>query len=148
MIDSQIVEVRRPDEPTLLIDESTKTGNVRRVGLDADTLDFVTRLFEERRAFGPWMFNIGDQPPSPDRIGWWFTRARQLSDIDKGWRLHDLRHWGATTGIGLGHDVRTVANRLGHANAALTLRTYAHALPSADAALAESLGKALRGEAK
>ncbi len=148
LIDSQIVEVRRPNEPTLLVDESTKTGNVRKIGLDAESIELVKQLFEERSAFGPWMFNIGEHPPSPDRIGYWFSSARQLSGIDRRWRLHDLRHWGATTGIGLGHDVRTVANRLGHANAGLTLRTYAHALPSADAALARSLGNALRTNAE
>lgn len=143
-IDSQIVEVRRPDEPTILVDQPTKTGSIRRIGLDSETLELAEQLFEERSPFGPWMFNVGTRPPSPDRVGWWFARARELAGIDKRWRLHDLRHWGATTGIGMGHDVRTVANRLGHANAALTLRTYAHALPSADAALAQSLGDALR----
>lgn len=146
-IDSQIVELRSLREDghaTRLVDEVTKTGNVRRVALDAETLAFLNRLREERGQFGPWLFSIGDTPPSPDRIGWWFSRAREISGVNKKWRLHDLRHWGATTGIGLGHDVRTVANRLGHANAALTLRTYAHAFPSADAALAETLGDALR----
>ena len=38
------------------------------------------------------------------------------------WRLHDLRHWSATVSIGQGHDVRTVAGRLGHSNPAMTLR--------------------------
>ena len=41
-----------------------------------------------------------------------------------------------------GHDVRTVAGRLGHANAAMTLRVYAHAVDSADEALALALGGA------
>jgi integrase len=58
-IDSQIVEVRRPDEPTILVDEPTKTGNVRRIGLDAASLVLVTQLFEERSPCGAWMFNVG-----------------------------------------------------------------------------------------
>src|SRR6478735_11392654 len=63
------------------------------------------------------------------------------------WRLHDLRHWSATEAIGRGHDIRTVAGRLGHANPAMTLRTYAHALDGADAGVAATLAVALDGEA-
>jgi hypothetical protein len=48
--------------------------------------------------------------------------------------------------VGLGHDVRTVANRLGHANAAMTLRVCAHALNSADGAVAAALGVLLQDE--
>ena len=44
-----------------------------------------------------------------------------------------------------GHDVRAVAGRLGHANAAMTLRVYAHAVDSPDEALALALGRALDG---
>lgn len=73
------------------------------------------------------MFGLGDDPPHPDRIGWWWQRARTISGIDKQWRFHDLRHWSATTAIGNGHDVRTVANRLGHADTSMTLGVYAHA---------------------
>ena len=54
-----------------------------------------------------------------------------------------MRHWSATLAIGRGHDIRTVANRLGHANPAMTLRVYAHALDIADQAVAETLGAAL-----
>ena len=61
------------------------------------------------------------------------------------WRLHDLRHWSATVAIGQGHDVRTVAGRLGHANPAMTLRVYAHAFAAADQAVAKGLGELLDG---
>jgi len=73
------------------------------------------------------MFGVGEALVNPDRIGYWWRRARSQAGIDDRWRLHDLRHWSATTAIGTGHDVRTVAERLGHANAAMTLRVYAHA---------------------
>jgi integrase len=72
--------------------------------------------------------------------------ARKASGIDMKWRLHDLRHWSATVSIGQGHDVRTVAGRLGHSNPAMTLRVYAHAFAAADRALAAGLGDLLRGE--
>jgi len=69
--------------------------------------------------------------------------ARRDAGIDARWRLHDLRHWSATEAIGRGHDIRTVAGRLGHANPAMTLRTYAHALDGADAGVAATLATAL-----
>jgi len=62
---------------------------------------------------------------------------------DRHGRLHDLRHWSATEAVGRGHDIRTVAGRLGHANPAMTLRTYAHALDGADAGVAATLASAL-----
>jgi integrase len=42
-----------------------------------------------------------------------------------------------------GHDIRTVAGRLGHANAAMTLRVYAHVLERADQAVSATLASAL-----
>ena len=47
---------------------------------------------------------------------------------------------GVITG---GHDVRTVAGRLGHANPAMTLRVYAHAVEAADEAVARTIGRML-----
>jgi len=57
-------------------------------------------------------------------------------------RLRDLRHWSATS-FGSGHDVRPGAGRLGHSNAAMTLRVYAHALERTDQAVALTLAGAL-----
>ena len=45
--------------------------------------------------------------------------------------------------ISAGHDVKTVADRLGHANAAMTLRVYAHAFAKSDRAVADSVGAML-----
>jgi len=73
-------------------------------------------------------------------------RDKQIRDLPgsaAGSGPHDLRRWTATTAITGGHDVRTVAGRLGHANAAMTLRVYAHAVAAADETLAQTLGAAL-----
>ena len=45
-------------------------------------------------------------------------------------RLHAARHTFATLALQAGKSVRWVADQLGHADPALTLRVYAHALPS------------------
>jgi integrase len=58
-------------------------------------------------------------------------------------RFHDLRHFSVTTLIAAGVDVRTVADRHGHARATMTLDRYAHALPERDRAAAGVLGATL-----
>jgi len=144
-IDSAIEFDSRGDGTRDFRDAATKTANVRTVTLDPDTVAAIEALRNEREPYGRWMFGLGPELVSPDRIGWWWQRARQLSGIDLKWRLHDLRHWSATVAIGQGHDVRTVAGRLGHANPAMTLRVYAHAFAVADQAVAASLGELLKG---
>jgi integrase len=59
-------------------------------------------------------------------------------------RFHDLRHFSVTTLIAAGVDVRTVAERHGHAQAIMTLNRYAHALPERDRAAASVLGGVLQ----
>lgn len=58
-------------------------------------------------------------------------------------RFHDLRHFSVTTLIATGVDVRTVADRYGHAKATMTLDRYAHALPARYRDAAGVLGTAL-----
>ncbi|MHB8504579.1 MAG: hypothetical protein ACYDEN_02480 [Acidimicrobiales bacterium] len=91
--------------------------------MDAGTTSAIGDLRGVYGELGPWMLVPGDRPPSPDAIGWWWRHARDASGIDARWRLHDLRHSRPPPlerhhAIGMGTDVRTVANRLGHANPA------------------------------
>ena len=114
----------------------TKTGQVHTLTLDSGTVASIEAWREVHGGVGPWLLSVGDRPPSPDAISCGWRDARSASGIDPRWRLHDLRHWSATPAIGLGTDVRTVANRLGHSNPSMTLKVYAHALATADAAAA------------
>ena len=90
------------------------------------------------------MFGLGQEPPSPDRVGWWWRLAgpvghRQGVAPPRSPPL--VGHGGHRPGP----RVRTVAGRLGHANPAMTLRVYAHAFAAADQAVAVSLGEVLKG---
>ncbi len=145
MIDSQVVVANRAGKriPEL---QPTKTGNRRAISLSAPTRAVVEAMAEHWGHLTRWMFSPDEPPPNPDRIGWWWRRARKLAELDPKWRLHDLRHWSATHAVASGADVRTVANRLGHSDPSMTLRVYSHAVKAADAALADSLGKALQPE--
>jgi integrase len=147
-IDSAIEIVSSADRRRVFRDAATKTANTRTVTLDPDTVAAIEALRREREPYGPWMFGLRTELVSPDRIGWWWKRARKLAGIDERWRLHDLRHWSATVAIGQGHDLRTIAGRLGHANPAMTLRVYAHAFAAADQAVASGLGDLLKDRSR
>ena len=77
-IDSSIA-VRRDAERVgrpELIDAPTKTANGRAVTVDETTVQMIVKQREVREAVGPYMFSIDEGPPNPDRIGWWWQRAR------------------------------------------------------------------------
>ncbi len=57
-----------------------------------------------------------------------FRRRFQAEGI-RPLKLHAARHTWATLALESGKSIRWVADQLGHADPALTLRVYAHALP-------------------
>lgn len=82
------------------------------------------------------------QPVNPDSVTAWlskFCRKKGLPAIHP----HSLRHSNASLLIASGTDIRTVGNRLGHADANTTLRIYSHMIASADAKAAADLENAL-----
>ncbi|MCD7744812.1 MAG: site-specific integrase [Lachnospiraceae bacterium] len=66
-----------------------------------------------------------------------------LSDIT----FHDTRHTSATLLISGNMDVRTVSNRLGHAQTSTTMNIYSHALKKKDQAAADTLSNMLKRNA-
>ncbi len=82
-----------------------------------------------------------ERPISPDTVSHYVRRIATKAGVDT--HLHGLRHFAATQMIGAGHDVRTVAGRLGHRDASTTLKVYSHFLPERDRDAADFLGKAL-----
>lgn len=147
LIDSSIVVIRPGDgsRMPILRDDPTKTANRRVIALDPATLEALDENRARYAEYGPWILAVGPSPVNPERVSAWWRRARQAAGLDARWRLHDLRHWSATASIAGGHDLRTVANRLGHANPSMTLRTYAHAVEATDAQIAVTLGRILDG---
>lgn len=90
------------------------------------------------RLFTQW----NGMPIYPDTVTDWFAKFLKRNDLPKV-TLHSLRHSNATLMIAEGVDIRTVSNRLGHAQASTTLNIYAHALKSRDLDAAEKLDAAL-----
>ncbi len=72
--------------------------------------------------------NLKPFPPDDLSHRW---RKDVLNAVDAGivdtyMTLHDGRHWHATQLVAAGIDMRTIADRLGHADPGFTLRTYGH----------------------
>jgi integrase len=72
------------------------------------------------------------------------AEGRELR-ADERWpyRFHDLRHYTASELFRAGHNPRTVADRLGHADPAVTLKIYTHDTEDQARAAAESLESGL-----
>jgi integrase len=136
-----------------LVEKDTKTHSARRVSLDATMLGVMQEYrarWDDRLALADLtvrddahVFSYDPQglvPWRPDSTTRAFSRLCRRAGLG-GVRLHDLRHYVATQMLASGVDVRTVAGRLGHRNAATTLNVYSHFLPEADRQAADVLGR-------
>jgi len=66
----------------------------------------------------------------PSTVQNWWIKFRGQVGLDHV-RLHDMRHTHATHLLASGKvDIKTIAARLGHKNAAMTLNVYSHVLPA------------------
>ena len=151
---NRTVAIRRGvvEGPDGLVEKDTKTHAARRVSLDDQTVSVLTdhhsrmvtnatvcRLTLDANAFVFSNNADGSVPWYPDSVSGSFKRLCQQEGLTNV-RLHDLRHFVATQLLGAGVDVRTVAGRLGHRNAATTLNAYANFLEQSDRVAADVMG--------
>ncbi|MHB8189876.1 MAG: tyrosine-type recombinase/integrase [Ferrimicrobium sp.] len=130
--------------------KSTKTDAVRSFGVDEAIEGVIVsqvEMLKKSVAAGfvlvadPYLFfgePDGSSPLHPSTPSKFF---RIICDaLGLSYHLHQLRHFTATQLIAAGVDVRTVAHRLGHADASVTLKVYAHVLEAQDRLASEYLG--------
>ena len=130
-----------------------KTGRVRLVSLTDDAVgalrSHLLRAHEIASTVGRSVVaedliftndGQGRQPWRPELVSRRWERLRRKADV----RLHDLRHFVATELLSAGIDVRTVANRLGHARTSTTLDIYWAWVPARDRDAALHLQTVLR----
>jgi integrase len=133
----------------------TRAG-ARVVSLDSATTAALSawrrRQAEERLRAGEAWQDLGlvfvdelGEPPHPETISRWWREAIARAGA-RPIRLHDARHTAATIMLRSGIPVKVVAQRLGHADVAVTMRVYQHVTAQDDAAAADALGRALSGE--
>jgi integrase len=155
-LDKRFARIERSVSATAgagVVIKSTKTGKPRVVSLTtqaalverkaqaARTAAAAGRDLEESElvfAIDPF----GERPWRPDMVTGRWTRLRKeigLSHV----RLHDLRHFVTTELLTAGIDLRTVANRLGHARTSTTLDIYWGFVPARDRDAADHLDAVL-----
>lgn len=149
-LDARTLEVRQTLTAGGELKRPKTAAGVRRVSLDAATADALKewRRFQSKQFGKLGAVLCGDSPVICNDAGG-FHDLRAASRWWHGWRasagfpglrFHELRHTQATLLLAAGVDVKTVQTRMGHANAAITLNWYAHAVPANDAAAADVFG--------
>lgn len=78
----------------------------------------------------------------PTALSHGFSAIRDSCGIPRRVTFHSLRHTHATWLLAHGVDVKTVSERMGHANVSTTLAIYAHVMPGRDQAAAKALEEA------
>jgi integrase len=156
----------------------TKTHQARDVALDATAVGILqdrraymlalSEAAESPLVDDPFVLSDtahGGRPLDPDKLTAHFTALcgkleprvsrptrspNRVPSPAREWpfRFHDLRHFSVTTLIAAGVDIRTVAERHGHAQPTMTLNRYAHALPERDRVAAGILGEAFGASAE
>jgi integrase len=133
----------------------TKTKRTYRVDLDANCLEILTNHIARAKARADaaglemdrssFIFSndpAGAEPWKPNWVTKQFVKHRTAVKLNC--RLHDLRHFMATTMLNAGVPITMVSARLSHARTSMTLNVYAHAVPGGDAIAAEVLSCVLR----
>jgi integrase len=114
-----------------VIVKTTKGKRTRTVLLAGPALPAIDAQVEHANGspwvFPNWMMDVSGQTPmGPNWISGRWGRYRKRHGAESV-RLHDLRHWFATTALAQGVEVNVVAAQLGHAQASTTLNIYGHA---------------------
>ena len=130
-----------------LVTSTPKAGAGRTVDLDPRTL----RLLADQKAArsettGDDVIFLGldGQRMRPNYLSERFPRLCEIYGLPR-LRFHDLRHTHATLMLKADVPVHVVSQRLGHANAAMTLNVYAHVLPGMQAEAATRVASLILG---
>ena len=120
----------------VVFSETTKTHHSNRTISISD--DVVAALREYRDAQRRHYERLGFVPPidlafdslagtplSPRNLERAYKTLKEKAEVASA-TFHDLRHWHASMLIEEGWDIRLIAQRLGHADPSITLRTYTH----------------------
>lgn len=156
-LDQQTIRIERSVSATCasgLVIKATKTGRVRRVSITTQAKDALLQhrsraqqtAADNRRFVDPADLVLTNDPTCqrpwrPELVTRRWERLRANAGMPVV-RLHDLRHFVATELLTAGIDVRTVANRLGHARTSTTMDIY-WGFPARDRDAADHLQRVL-----
>ncbi len=122
----------------------TKGRRPRNVSITEDDKRIIEQHLEWQRSrlgSGPAkrpLVSVDGSLCRPNDVSGTFTRLAHECGLPEGVTFHSLRHTHGTWLLVAGTDIKTVSERLGHADVATTLRIYAHVLSGRDSAAAET----------
>lgn len=137
--------------PTGAVLRPTKNRRTCRVAIDPASVELLVAHRDRARARSGGLTDgfvfstdpAGRRPWPPNRVTKRFIPYRQRAGLAH-FRLHDLRHFMATTMLAAGVPVPVVSERLCHARTSTTVNIYAHAMPGADRDAANLLADIVR----
>ncbi|MEM7342395.1 MAG: site-specific integrase [Actinomycetota bacterium] len=151
-----VMETSVVDGDDGIVEQGTKNDDDWGLSLDTATLDALRSLRRraEHRASAvgvaledeAYVFTLtpdGSTPWRPDLVSHRWVRYRRRAGLGDSFRLHDLRHFMATSMLKSGVPVSVVAARLGHRRPSTTLNIYSHVIDGDDRGPAERLGEML-----
>ncbi len=113
-----------------IYEATPKGGRFRSVDIGEDTLALLKEYQKEQAGsrLSRWVFTVDgeDAPMFPHSPTRYFKNFGERYNVP-GFHPHLLRHTSASLSLTNGGDVKSIADRLGHADAATMLRNYAHA---------------------
>lgn len=131
-----------------------KSGRSRNVSLYEDVCANIERHYEWQAEYLPVAkqndFNrmicctADGEFMRPSSVSSEFSALLQTLGLPRGTSYHTLRHTHATWLLLQGVDLKTIAERLGHANEATTLSLYAHVMPGRDEMAAAAFADAAK----
>ena len=145
-VEETVVEVSIKNSPTgqrMLTKPYPKDNEARTMAIPADLAGQLTDWITTRR-LGPddLLFATRDGTPisrNTFRTRTWLP-AIKASGVDFDVRVHDLRHAHASWLLSGGSDLKSVMDRMGHAQITTTQK-YLHTLPDADAKNLDALNR-------
>jgi integrase len=139
----------------VVVSEPKTSKGRRSVALDPATVEALRihrkGQLTERLAWGPAWTDSGlvftrqdGRPLHPNAVTRAFGRHVLAAGVPVI-RLHDLRHTHATLALAAGVHPKVVQERLGHANIAITLDIYSHAVPALEEQAAATVARLVFG---
>jgi len=123
----------------------TKTPSSRRtLKLPAIALDALTRHIADNNITGGYLFTSRTGNPV-DAPSLWrrFKPILERAGLPESLSYHKLRHGAASLLLSQNVPIPVVSNYLGHSNPAITMRVYAHMLPSTNGIAASAIDSLL-----
>lgn len=160
-LDRRVIQIRSAVAQLIdgsLVEKEPKSHQQREVAIDSGTAKILRQHQTEQsltiEALGSVPTDVsfvladlvvdasGMRPMAPNRLTQAFSRVRERVPGAEELRLHDLRHWFASTQLDAGEPLPAVAARIGDHVETLA-KVYAHKGQRGDMEAAESIGRSL-----